>query len=155
MINQNCKTSCGLIQGGWSPAGSSDVFSILGCMTSSLLVLVLFHFVFYCSCLRRTDTIVFAKLNNPPSLKSPPPSSNAFEINTCKPPGGDSISVRILLQLTLSVHISDTTLCSSLSRSFCIRKKNCNLSRALANLQGRLKENDAWLPVDIKTTRAF
>ena len=88
MINQNCKTSCGLIQGGWSPAGSSDLFSILGCMNSSNLVLVLFHFVFYCSCLRRTDTIVFAQLNNPPSLKSPPPSSNAFEINTCNPPGG-------------------------------------------------------------------
>ena len=55
-------------------------------MTSNFLYLGLSSF--YYSSLRKTDTIVFAKLNKPPppraSLLSSP--SSVFEIN--KPPGG-------------------------------------------------------------------
>ena len=62
----------------YSPTESSDLFLILGCMTSNVLVLKLFQF--YYSSLWRTDTIVFAKLDKPPrSLLSLP--SDAFEIN--------------------------------------------------------------------------
>ena len=62
----------------YSPTESSDLFLILGCMTSNVLVLKLFQF--YYSSLWRTGTIVFAKLDKPPrSLLSLP--SDAFEIN--------------------------------------------------------------------------
>ena len=69
----------------YSPNRSLDLFLILGCMISNFLYLA------YSSSLRRTDTVVFAKLNKPPSqvsllsLLTPPPPSNVFELN--KPPG--------------------------------------------------------------------
>ena len=76
----------------YSPAGSTDLLLILSCMTCNrftwpfpLCVLVF---------MRRTDTIVCAKLNKPPSqisspslFKAPPrPSSNVFERNNPPPP---------------------------------------------------------------------
>ena len=61
----------------YSPTGSSDLFLILGCMTSNFLYLSLS--TLNSSSLWRTDTIVFAKLDKPPrSLLSLP--SDAFEI---------------------------------------------------------------------------
>jgi len=61
--------------------GSSDLILILGCMTSNLLALELFH-ILYSSSLWRTDTIIFSKLNKPTvSIKPPsPPPSNELEI---------------------------------------------------------------------------
>ena len=50
------------------PAESSDLFLIIGCMTSNLLYLS--FSTFYSSSSWRTDTIVFAKLNKRPR---PPP----------------------------------------------------------------------------------
>ena len=47
----------------YSPTGSSDLFLILGCMTSNFLYLS--FSTFYSSALWRTDTTVFAKLNKP------------------------------------------------------------------------------------------
>ena len=78
-----------------SPTGGSDLFLILGCMTSNFLYLS--FSTLYSSSLWRNDTIVWAKFNmhpsqiSPPSLqrtiKPPPPSPpNVFEIN--KSPGG-------------------------------------------------------------------
>ena len=61
----------------YSPTGRSDFFVVHGFTTV------------YSSGLRKTDTIVFAKLNKPtPALPRPlpPPRSNRFEIN--KAPGG-------------------------------------------------------------------
>ena len=56
------------------PGGNSDLFLILGCMTS-LCSLVLYIW--------RTDTIVSSKFNKPPvSIKPPsPPPSNGLETN--------------------------------------------------------------------------
>ena len=48
----------------YSPTGSSDLFSILSCMTSNFLYLS--FSTLYSSSLWRTDTIAFTKLNNPP-----------------------------------------------------------------------------------------
>ena len=79
-----------------SPTGGSDLFLILGCVTSNFLYLS--FSTLYSSSLRRNDTIARAKLNMPPSqispssllrtIKGPPPlfAPNVFEIN--KPPGG-------------------------------------------------------------------
>ena len=47
----------------YSPTGSSDLFLILGCLTSNLLVLGLFHLAFF---LWGTNTTVFARLNKAP-----------------------------------------------------------------------------------------
>ena len=68
-------------------AGRVRLHVCYGCMTSNFLYLGFSSF--YYSSLRKTDTIVFAKLKKPPP---PPPASllsspsNVFEIN--KPPGG-------------------------------------------------------------------
>ena len=62
----------------YSPTEGWDLFLILCCMTSYLLYLS-FSTLFFSSSWR-TDTIVFAKLNWPPSQISPPPS-NVFEIS--------------------------------------------------------------------------
>ena len=52
------------------PTGSSDLFLFFSCMTSNFLYLS--FSTFYSSSLWRTDTIVFSKLNKPPtSIKSP------------------------------------------------------------------------------------
>ena len=78
-----------------SPTGGSDLFLILGCMTSNFLYLS--FSTLYSSSLWRNDTIVWAKFNMHPSQISPPvlqrtikpplPSPpNVFEIN--KSPGG-------------------------------------------------------------------
>ena len=70
------------------PTGNSDLILILGCMTYN--VLYLSFAISYSSPLWRTDTIVFSKLNKPPSQISPQPllspASNGLEIN--KLPGG-------------------------------------------------------------------
>ena len=47
----------------YSPAGSLNLFLILGCLTSNPLVLGLFHLAFF---LWGTNTSVFAKLNKEP-----------------------------------------------------------------------------------------
>ena len=74
----------------YSPAESSDLFLILGCMTSNFLYL---SFSTLCSSsLWRTDTIVFVQLNKPPPpatshkssvsikpLPHPPPLVNVFQ----------------------------------------------------------------------------
>ena len=65
------------------PTGNWDLIPILGCMTYN--VLYLSFAISYSSPLWRTDTIVFSKLNRPPSQISPQPllspASNGFEIN--------------------------------------------------------------------------
>ena len=54
----------------YSPTGSSDLFLILGCMTSNLSYLS--FSTLYSSSLWRNDTFVFSKLNKPPiSIKLP------------------------------------------------------------------------------------
>ena len=58
-------------------SGSSDLVLILGCMTSNLPKYLSFS-TLYSSSLRRTHTIIFSKLNKPPSLLSP--LSNGLEI---------------------------------------------------------------------------
>ena len=85
LMNYNCKTSCGLIQDVYSPTGSSDLFMILGCMTSNFLYLS--FSTLYSSSLWRTDTILWAKLNNPHPLKQLPPSVLSFPhplLNVCE-----------------------------------------------------------------------
>ena len=62
----------------YSLAGSSELFSILGYMTSN--VLHLNFSTLHSSSLWRTDTIVFVELNKPLSQISPPPPWNVFEI---------------------------------------------------------------------------
>ena len=53
LINHDCKNFV-WTDPGWSilPTGSSDFILILGCMTSNLLVLELFHFLFQFSRLK-------------------------------------------------------------------------------------------------------
>ena len=67
---------------GYLPTGSSDLILFFGCMTSNFLYLS--FSTLYSSSLLRTDTIVFSKLNKPPSPLSPP--SNGLEMNM--PPKG-------------------------------------------------------------------
>ena len=55
-----------------SSTGSSDLYLIRGCMTSTSNLLYLNFSTLYHSSLWRTDTIVFAKLNKP-SLSNKPP----------------------------------------------------------------------------------
>ena len=62
-MNYDCKTLCELIQDVYSPTGSSDLFMILGCMTSNFLYLS--FSTLYSSSLWRTDTILWAKLITP------------------------------------------------------------------------------------------
>ena len=51
----------------YSPSGSLDLFLILSCLTSNLLVLGLFHLAFFCF-LWGSNTSIFARLNTcPPS----------------------------------------------------------------------------------------
>ena len=51
----------------YSPSGSLDLFLILSCLTSNLLVLGLFHLAYFCF-LWGTNTSIFARLNTcPPS----------------------------------------------------------------------------------------
>ena len=66
----------------YSPTESSDLFLILGCMTSDFLYLG--FSTLYFSSLWTTDTIIFAKLNTPP-LSNKPPVSTVKKIN---PPWG-------------------------------------------------------------------
>ena len=77
-ISLDRQTSCGLRQkGSFTNSGSSDLVLILGCMTSNLPKYLSFS-TLYSSSLRRTHTIIFSKLNKPPSLLSP--LSNGLEI---------------------------------------------------------------------------
>ena len=55
----------------YSPAGSSDLFSNLCCVTSNILYLS--FSTLHSSSLWRTDIIFFAKLNKPPGLYLQPP----------------------------------------------------------------------------------
>ena len=63
----------------YSPAGSSNLFLIVGCMTSArgfaLCILAVVVVFFYGKVI---PSSFFAKLNKPPSLLSPPPPSNVF-----------------------------------------------------------------------------
>ena len=106
IIYHDCKTSCGLIQDGLFPAGSSDLFLIFGCMTSNFLYLS-FSSLYSCS-LWRTYTIVFVKLS-PSALLSPPPPPptplNVFEIN--KPPRG--LTIEYLRYSRYGLALSDTS----------------------------------------------
>ena len=70
----------------YSPTGSSDLFLILGCMTSNFLYLSLS--TLNSSSLWRTDTIVFAKLVKPP-IK--PPLKCVSNKQAPPPPGGGLI----------------------------------------------------------------
>ena len=77
------------------PTASSDFFLILGCMTSNALYLS--FSTFYCSSLWRTDTIVFAKSNKPPS--------SGFEINNPNRGGeGGGVKTAHLNGHTLGFH---------------------------------------------------
>ena len=73
----------------YSPTGSSDLFLILGCMTSNFLY-VSFS-TLYSSTLWRTDTIVVSKLSQPPSLICPliysafPPSPPQVSLKSISP----------------------------------------------------------------------
>ena len=62
----------------YSPAGSSDLFSNLCCVTSNILYLS--FSTLHSSSLWRTDIIFFAKLNKPPGLylQPPPPSPGCW-----------------------------------------------------------------------------
>ena len=76
----------------YSPAGCLDLFLILGCVISNFLYLS--FSTLYSSSLWRTDTIVFAKLNEPllsnkPSVSLTSPPSKGFEMNISPlPPRG-------------------------------------------------------------------
>ena len=64
----------------YSPTGSSDLFLILGCMTSDFLFLS--FSTLYFSSLWTTNTIIFAKLNKSPLSNKPP----VFTVKKYPPP---------------------------------------------------------------------
>ena len=87
----------------YSRVGSSDLFLILGCMTSNFLYLS--FSTLHSSFLWRADTTIFIKLNNPPLSNSTPPPPNRFEIY--KPPGVVNRGFTVdLLFLSLGAGIS-------------------------------------------------
>ena len=73
--------------------GSSDLFLIVGCMTSNFLYLSFFNL--HSSLLWRADTTIFSKLNKSPPPFSNNPSSNMFEINKPPPPPPEGLIVQL------------------------------------------------------------
>ena len=79
LINLDCKTSCGLIRDGLFTNWQFGL--VIDHQQRDLQILVLDRglFTLYSNSFGRTDSIVFDKLNKPPSLLSLP--SNVFETN--------------------------------------------------------------------------
>ena len=90
LINLDCKTLCGLIRDDLFPNWQFGLVIYHQLRDLQLLVLDRELFTLYSNSFGRTDSIVFDKLNEPPSLISRPPvsikpPSNVSETN--KPPG--------------------------------------------------------------------
>ena len=72
--------------------GSSDLFLIVGCMTSNFLYLSFFNL--HSSFLWRADTTIFSKLNkSPPSLKTP--HKHFFKKKPPPPPPPEGLIVQL------------------------------------------------------------